>query len=69
MQPWQHSNYGAPAGLGDFQDRLGQVGLAIFFKNRHGFIYKTSIFCENGMEVLSIQENYFKLTCSQIFDN
>ena len=31
-----------PAGLGDSQDRLGQ--LAMFFNNRHGYIFKTSIF-------------------------
>ena len=40
---------------------LGQVSLAVFFKNRHGYIYKTSISVKVvGVEVVSIQENYFQ---------
>ena len=38
--------------------RLSYLSLAIFLKNRHGYINKTSIFHESGMEVVSIQENY-----------
>ena len=43
--------------------RLSLVSLAIFFKNRHGYFYKTYIFHESGMEVVSIQENF---RCSSI---
>ena len=40
--------YGAPGRV-----RLGLVSLAIFFKNLHGYIYKTSIFSESDMDAIS----------------